>query len=102
MKGPLTGKVAVVTGVSRAKGIGAAISRELARQGANLFLTGWPEFDDEESWRPDELEQPLVISELRALGVEAEWIALDLSLHEASQKVWDVVQAGYLLAHILI
>jgi 3-oxoacyl-[acyl-carrier protein] reductase len=45
MKGPLTGQVAVVTGVSRARGIGAAIARELARQGAHLFMTGLPEYD---------------------------------------------------------
>jgi 3-oxoacyl-[acyl-carrier protein] reductase len=102
MKGPLAGKVAVVTGVSRTKGIGAAISRELARQGANLFMAGWPEFDTEESWKPDELEQPLVINEIRDLGVEAEWIALDLSLNEAPQKLWAAVQARFSVAHILV
>ena len=102
MKGPLTGQVAVVTGVSRAKGIGAAISRELARQGANLFTTGWPEFDAEESWKPDELEQPLLINELRELGVEAEWVPLDLSLSEAPRKLWDAVQARFNVAHILV
>ena len=102
MKGPLTGQVAVVTGVSRAKGIGAAISRELARQGATLFMTGWPEFDDEQSWKPDELEQPLPINELRQLGVEVEWIPLDLSLNEAPRKLWDAVQARFNVAHILI
>jgi 3-oxoacyl-[acyl-carrier protein] reductase len=102
MKGSLTGQVAVVTGVSRAKGIGAAISRELARQGANLFMTGWPEFDDAESWKPDETEQPLLVNELRELGVEAEWIPLDLSLNEAPRKLWDAVQARFSIAHILV
>jgi len=102
MKGPLAGQVAVVTGVSRAKGIGAAIARELAQQGAHLFMTGWPEFDDEQSWKPDDLEQPLVVSELRELGVEAEWIPLDLSLDEAPRKLWDAVQARFSVAHILI
>ena len=102
MKGPLAGQVAVVTGVSRAKGIGAAIARELAQQGAHLFMTGWPEFDDEQSWKPDDLEQPLVVSELRELGVEAEWIPLDLSLVEAPRKLWDAVQARFSVAHILI
>ena len=102
MKGPLAGQVAVVTGVSRAKGIGSAISRELARQGANLFMTGWPEFDDEESWKPDELEQPPLIKELRESGVETEWIPLDLSLNESPQKLWDAVQARFGVAHILV
>jgi 3-oxoacyl-[acyl-carrier protein] reductase len=102
MKNPLAGHVAVVTGVSRAKGIGAAISAELARQGANLFMTGWPEFDDAESWYSNELEQPLLINELRELGVETEWIPLDLSLNEAPRKLWDAVQARFNVAHILI
>jgi 3-oxoacyl-[acyl-carrier protein] reductase len=99
---PMDGQVAVVTGVSRAKGIGAAISRELARQGANLFMTGWPEFDHDESRKPVELEHPPLVDELRKLGVEAEWIPLDLSLNEASQKLWDAVQARFNVAHILI
>lgn len=34
----LTGKVAVITGVGRSAGIGAAIARELAQAGAKLFL----------------------------------------------------------------
>jgi 3-oxoacyl-[acyl-carrier protein] reductase len=102
MKGPLTGQVAVVTGVSRAKGIGAAISRELARQGADLFMTGWPEFDDEQFWKPDEPEQPMLINELRQLGVEVEWIPLDLSLNEAPRTLWDAVQARFNVANILI
>ena len=72
MKGPLNGQVAVVTGVSRAKGIGSAVARQLAKDGAHLFMTGWPEYDDEESWKPDDLEQPLLVDEVRNLGVEAQ------------------------------
>jgi 3-oxoacyl-[acyl-carrier protein] reductase len=102
MKGPLTGQVAVVTGVSRAKGIGAAISRELARLGANLFMTGWPGFDEPESWKPDETEQPPVVYELREMGVEAAWLPFDLSLDDAPQKLWDAAQARFSVAHILV
>jgi 3-oxoacyl-[acyl-carrier protein] reductase len=102
MEGPLTGQVAVVTGVSRAKGIGAAISRELAGHGAHLFMTGWPQFDDEQFWKPDEPEQPMLINELRQFGGEVEWIPLDLSLNEAPQKLWDAVQARFNVANILI
>ena len=102
MKGPLAGNVAVVTGVSRAKGIGAAISRELARQGASLFMTGWPEFDDAEFWKPDETEQPPLVDELREMGVEVDWLPIDLALAEAQQKLWDAVQARFSVAHILV
>jgi 3-oxoacyl-[acyl-carrier protein] reductase len=65
-------------------------------------MTGLPEYDDEESWKPDELEQPLLVGELRELGVEVEWIPFDLSLDDAPQKLWDAVQARFNVAHILI
>ena len=102
MKGPLARQVAVVTGVSRAKGIGSAIARQLAKDGARLFMTGWPEYDDQESWRPDELEQPPLIDELRKLGVEAEWLPVDLSRPQAPQQLWEAVQARFEVANILV
>jgi 3-oxoacyl-[acyl-carrier protein] reductase len=102
MKGPLAGQVAVVTGVSRAKGIGSAIARQLAKDGARLFMTGLPEYDDEESWKPDELEQPRLVDELRELGVEADWTPIDLSLPEAPKKLWDAVEARFGVSHILV
>jgi 3-oxoacyl-[acyl-carrier protein] reductase len=102
MKAALSGQVAVVTGVSRAKSIGAAIARELARHGANLFLTGWPEYDKEQLWETEAHEQRLLVEELRQLGVEAEWTPFDLSLADAPQKLWDAVQARFNVAHILV
>jgi 3-oxoacyl-[acyl-carrier protein] reductase len=100
MSGALAGQVAVVTGVSRGKGIGAAIARELAKHGAHLFLTGWPEYDDEQPWERG--EQRLLVEELQKLGVETEWTPVDLSLAEAHQKLWDAVQARFNAAHILV
>ncbi|WP_016866477.1 MULTISPECIES: hypothetical protein [Fischerella] len=42
----LTGKVALVTGVSRHIGIGAAIAHSLAKGGANVFTTYYRPFDE--------------------------------------------------------
>jgi 3-oxoacyl-[acyl-carrier protein] reductase len=102
MKGALSGQVAVVTGVSRAKGIGAAIARELAKHGANLFLTGWPGYDEEQPWEAEAHEQRLLVEELRQLGVEVEWTPFDLSLADVPQKLLDGVQARFKVAHILV
>jgi 3-oxoacyl-[acyl-carrier protein] reductase len=102
MENSLSGQVAVVTGVSRDNGIGAAIAREFARQGAHLFMTGWPQFDNERGANAGEPEQPLLVEKLKQLGVEVEWLPLDLSLPQAPQKLWDAVQARFEVAHILM
>jgi 3-oxoacyl-[acyl-carrier protein] reductase len=101
MKGSLAGQVAVVTGVSRTKGIGAAIARDLARHGAHLFTTGWPQYD-EQSWEEETAEQQRLVVELRKLGVEAEWLRLDLSLPEGPQELLNAVQKKFSGAHILV
>jgi 3-oxoacyl-[acyl-carrier protein] reductase len=102
MKGALSEQMAVVTGVSRAKGIGAAIARELAKHGANLFLTGLPEYDDQQPSKTGQNEPLVLVEELRKLGVEAEWAPVDLSLTEGPQKLWDAVQARFGVAQILM
>jgi 3-oxoacyl-[acyl-carrier protein] reductase len=37
----LMNKIAIVTGASRVNGIGTAICRELAKEGADIFFTHW-------------------------------------------------------------
>jgi len=77
----LQGKIAIVTGASRPGGIGAAICRALANEGASLFFTHLYDYDKEinpndadENW-PD-----LFAGELRQLGVQAAHMKLDLSV----------------------
>jgi 3-oxoacyl-[acyl-carrier protein] reductase len=43
----LRGRVAVVTGAGRRRGIGAAICRTLAEKGAEIFFTYWSVYDDD-------------------------------------------------------
>lgn len=43
-------KVAVITGVSRLDGIGAAICKELAEAGYDIFFTYWTAYDKEMPW----------------------------------------------------
>jgi 3-oxoacyl-[acyl-carrier protein] reductase len=49
---PLRGRVAVITGVSRRAGIGYAIVRRLAAQGASLVLHHFAPHDREQPWAP--------------------------------------------------
>jgi 3-oxoacyl-[acyl-carrier protein] reductase len=50
---PLRGRVAVVTGVSRRAGIGYAIARRLAAQGASLHLHHYARHDRDQPWGAD-------------------------------------------------
>src|SRR6185295_10657307 len=75
----LSGRTALVTGVSRRAGIGAAIARELGRAGARLFVTFFREYDHKQVWgvQPDEPES--LLSELRSITDEVAATEMDLS-----------------------
>lgn len=90
----LINKIAIVTGASRAKGIGTEICRELAKEGADIFFTHWSNYDrlmgycneDDFNWSKH------LIEEIRSLGVRCESMELDLSQPDASRKLLDTVQ----------
>ncbi|MGF9887518.1 SDR family oxidoreductase [Priestia megaterium] len=90
----LINKIAIVTGASRAKGIGTEICRELAREGADIFFTHWSTYDrlmdyfneDDFKWSKHLME------EIRSLGVRCESMELDLSQPDAPRKLLDEVQ----------
>jgi 3-oxoacyl-[acyl-carrier protein] reductase len=64
--GPLSGRVALVTGVSRRVGIGMAVARRLAGLGADLLVTSWTEHDREQPWGADPGGMDAVLAELAA------------------------------------
>ena len=61
----LTGRVAVVTGVSRRIGIGYAVARRLAHDGADVFVQSWTPHDAEQPWGADPAGIDGVIASLR-------------------------------------
>jgi 3-oxoacyl-[acyl-carrier protein] reductase len=90
---PLEGKIAIVTGVSRLKGIGTAICKELAEAGCQIFFTYWTNYDKE---RPYEVavDEPLMIKkELEKLDVQVACMKLDLTETIASDQLFQQVRA---------
>jgi len=51
--GQLAGRVAVVTGVSRRRGIGFAVAADLLAAGASVLVHSWSPADAEQSWCAD-------------------------------------------------
>jgi 3-oxoacyl-[acyl-carrier protein] reductase len=50
---PLRGRVAIVTGVSRRRGIGFAIARRLLADGAHVLVQSWAAHDADQPWGAD-------------------------------------------------
>src|ERR687893_3338617 len=85
-------RVAVVTGVGRRRGIGSAVCRALAARGADVVLSYWKAYDREMPWASDEGEPEALLGQLRATGVRAEGIEMDLSRSDSAQLLLDAVE----------
>ncbi|QDD81461.1 3-oxoacyl-acyl-carrier reductase like protein [Bacillus cereus] len=83
----LKNKVAVITGVSRLDGIGAAICKELAESGYDIFFTYWTAYDKEMPWGVDKNEQIQLKEELLKNGVKVSSMELDLTQNDAPKEL---------------
>lgn len=100
--GPLQGRIALVTGASRGRGIGAAICRSLAAAGADLFFTHWGAYDATMDWGADEDGPARLAAELRERGVRVADLAIDLAEPDAAYRLLDAVEERFGLPTILV
>lgn len=85
----LQGRTALVTGVSRRRGIGYAVACELARRGASVFVQHYSPHDADQPWGGDDLAA--VADGIRAHLVDG------ASFGEASADLADPAQAEPLI-----
>ena len=75
----LKGRVALVTGVSRRKGIGFAIAQRLATLGADVFVQSFSPYDADRAWGADPDGIAALIATLEELGTKIAHIEGDFS-----------------------
>lgn len=85
-------KIAIVTGASRLKGIGAAICFELAEAGTDIFFTYYRPYDAEQPWGSKHEEAERLQSQIAAIGVRAASMELDLSNNESFRVLFEEVE----------
>jgi 3-oxoacyl-[acyl-carrier protein] reductase len=90
--GDLRGRVVLVTGVGRRRGIGSAVCLALASRGADVVLSYWKAYDREMLWASDEDEPEALLEELRATGVRAEGVEVDLSRSDSPGSLLDAAE----------
>src|SRR5262245_52758985 len=98
----LHGRVAIVTGASRRRGIGAAICRALAELGADIFFTHWGQYDRDMSLAKEGDGPEGLHEALRGLGVRSADLAIDLAEPDAPGGILDAAAAQLGAPRILV
>ena len=84
--------VALITGASRAAGIGAALSETLARAGWDVALTYWRPYDASMPWGSAPAEVEELTKRLRSFGARVFAIEADLADTEAPARLFDAIE----------
>jgi 3-oxoacyl-[acyl-carrier protein] reductase len=95
-------RLAIVTGASRRRGIGAAVCLALAQAGADIFFTHWSPYDQRMPWGAEEDEPAHLQRQVQALGVRCEHLMIDLGAADAPQRIMRAVQTQLGPASILV
>src|ERR1700680_1374051 len=95
-------RVALVTGASRRRGIGAAVCLALAQAGVEIFFTHWSPYDHRMPWGAEEDERYNLQKRVQALGVRCEHLMADLGTADAPQRIMQTVEAQLGPASVLV
>lgn len=80
--------VALVTGVSRRVGIGAAVTERLAQDGFDVGFTYWSRYDERMPWGSDKDALAELTTRLGAAGAQSVAVEADLEVPESAGQVF--------------
>lgn len=100
---PLRGRVALVTGASRRRGIGYAVARRLTAYGAEVFLHHHQPHDQEQPWGADDLDAVRDgVAEEALPGVRITRTGTDLALPHGPRHLFAAATAEFGHIDILV
>lgn len=79
----------MITGVSRSRGIAAAVSSKLASSGWDIVMTGWPPHDETVPWGKGKQAGDELVSAAAEMGAQAAYLPKDLTEPRAAAEVFD-------------
>lgn len=96
-------KIALITGVGRAVGIGTGIARELAADGWDLVLSFWQPSDSREPWGVQRDDVAVLSAELTAAGARVWAVPADLADPDAVDRLFEQIaqESGTLQGMVL-
>ena len=95
-------RVALVTGVTRRQGIGAAIALTLAKNGVSLGIAHFRPYERTKTWDTHDDEPEKIISDLRKAGVEADGFEIDLGGTDGPKTLFEQVLKRFDHVDILV
>lgn len=87
-------RVALVTGVGRRIGIGAAVAERLGADGFDVGLTSWTPYDERMPWGSDQDASAAVTEALAEAGARSTAVEADLERPDAPVAIFDAVEAA--------
>jgi 3-oxoacyl-[acyl-carrier protein] reductase len=96
----LEGRVALITGTSRPKGIGFGIAQQLAALGADICVHGFTPYDRRQYGQ--RTERDTLLQSLRTHGRHVEWIEADLADPRAPARVMQAAVDAFDHVDVLI
>jgi 3-oxoacyl-[acyl-carrier protein] reductase len=95
-------RVALITGVTRRQGIGAAVALAFARVGVEVAVGYWRPYDRTMPWGVRDTEPEEIVCAVREIGVRAQGFEIDLSEPGGPQTLFQRARAEFREIDILV